>query len=88
MVFFPFPLVLVSWEGLGFSTPLGNCSGFWGLGVCCGVEQGARNIISEFSFPEIAGKLSLIIVELSSLYPLVPFSLGSDIFIFLMLTTS
>ena len=35
-------LVLVFWETLDFSTLLGNLPGFLGLGVCFGVEQGAR----------------------------------------------
>ena len=85
----------VASSSLAFSTPLGKplgkTSGFWGLGVCFGVEQGARIGTLEISFPEITGKFSPITVELFLLYLLVPLSdflgMADSLYIFDVLGT-
>ncbi len=67
MVFFPFPLLLVSWEGLGLKTPVREFSGFFP-----GVEQGAR--IGTLEIPSLRNSLISppILVELFLLYLLLP----------------
>jgi hypothetical protein len=69
-------------DALAFSTPLWKCSGFLGLGVCFGVEQGARIGTWIYGYCAITEKSPPIPVELSFLYTLVLFSLGLDIFVF------
>ncbi len=59
-------------------TPLGKLSGFLGLGVCCGVEQGARIRELEIPLSGILGHSAPILKEHSSLCPLVPFSEFSE----------
>ena len=67
-------LELDFWEPPLVSTPLGKFSGFFGLGVCCGVEQGARIGLPNNSFSGIVGHSAPINDELSFGYTLVPLS--------------
>ena len=55
-------------SALAFSTPLGISSGFLGLGVCFGVEQGAR--IGILEIPSLGNSVISppILVELFLLY--------------------
>ena len=61
-------------SALAFLTPLGKSSGFLGLGVCFGVEQGARITLSESPLATYSGDSPLITFELFLLYLLVPLS--------------
>ncbi len=71
-----FPSLVVSASvilgALAFSTQLGKSSKFLGLGVCFGVEQGARIRNSEIEFSGLCAILPPIVVELFLLYTLVP----------------
>ncbi len=73
-------LELEFWEPPTVSTPLGKFSGFFGLGVCYGVEQGARIGLSEISFSGISRHLAPNVEELFFVSRLVPLSAFSEIF--------
>ena len=72
-------LELDFWEPPTVSTPLGKFLGFFGLGVCCGVEEGARIGNSKEEFFGLCAVSTPIIKELFLLYPPVPLSAFSPI---------
>ena len=78
MLDFGLDLGLDFWEALDFSTPLEKFSGFGVWGFCCGDEQGARIGVEIYGPCPISEKSPLVLVELSFLYTLVPFSFFSD----------
>ena len=74
MLDFGLDLGLDFWEALDFSTPLEKFSGFWGLGVCYGVEQGARIGVEIYGLCPISEESPRITVELFLLSSMVPLS--------------